>query len=120
MTQPTLLTHLSQAFPQYIGQETNKQMRLNPLLFLMPDRPERQVTLLDSKGCLGFSQMNIGVPQFLGRPISDIGAQHVASPSEIGPTVTILSLGPSETQTTSLLFHDFYLIQTSRTTISLQ
>ena len=43
-----------------------------------PDRADRQLTLVDAEGGLGFGELDIGPPQRLGRPVGDVGAQHVA------------------------------------------
>lgn len=70
---------LLERLPQHIGQEAHQYVREDALLALVPDRPDRQLAFVDAKGRRGLGELDVGPPQRLGRPVADIGAQHVAA-----------------------------------------
>ena len=62
ITQARSFGPLVQCFPEHIGQEADQDMRENPILFLMPDRPDLQVAFMNSKGRFGLGQLDVGLP----------------------------------------------------------
>ena len=56
---------------------------------LMPDRPERQVALVNAESGFGFGELDVGSPQRLGRPVGDVGAQHVAAFAVARPVIPL-------------------------------
>lgn len=62
-------------------------MRLNPILLVMPDRPDAQIGFMDTESRLGFTQLNVGPPQLLIRPLLDVTAQDVSAFGEFAPLV---------------------------------
>ena len=63
-TQPGFVTELTQSFPQDIGKEAHEDVCQDAFLFLMPDRANRQVALVDPKCGLCFCQLNVRFPKF--------------------------------------------------------
>ena len=84
--------------PQHIGEEANQDVGLHALLLLMPDGTDRQVALVDPKGRLRLGQLDVGSPERLGRPIADVGAQHVAALGVARPIVPFGASRPLESQ----------------------
>src|SRR5207253_9199862 len=88
VAQPRLALPLLQRLPEHIGEEAHQDVRLDPLGLLMPDRPERELTLLDAEGGFGLRELHVRPPPRLSVPVGDIGAQHVtalAVPRPLGP-----------------------------------
>ena len=88
------LAHLPQRLPQHICQEAYQNVRLHPLFLLMPDRADRQIALLNAKGRFGLSELDVGLPQFLGSPVRDVAPQQVASLAQAPPSPARLDLRP--------------------------
>src|SRR6266478_10161593 len=65
---------------------------------LVPDRSDRQLALGDAEGCFGFAELDVGSPQRLGRPVLDVGAQHVAALAVARPVVPLGPDRPVEAQ----------------------
>ena len=74
----TLLPHL-EALPQHEGEKANQDMRLNAVLALMPDRPHLELVFVDTKSGFGLGELDIGFPQLVIAPISDVGAQEIGA-----------------------------------------
>src|SRR5207247_654037 len=88
VAQPRSALPLLQRLPEHIGEEAHQDVRLDPLGLLMPDRPERELTLLDAEGRFGLRELHVRPPPRLSVPVGDIGAQHVtalAVPRPLGP-----------------------------------
>src|ERR1700737_1643393 len=68
-----LLPHL-QGLPEDEGEEADQDMCLDAILALMPDRTHAEFVLLDAKRRFGLRELNVGLPELLLVPISDIGA----------------------------------------------
>ena len=62
-------------------------MRLDPVLALMPDRPQVQLIFLDAERRFGLGQLDVGLPQLMIAPIADVRAQEIGSLREGGPIV---------------------------------
>ena len=62
--QPGFVTQLTQSFPQHVRQEAHEDMSQHALFFLMPDRANRQVALVNPKCGLGFCQLDVRFPEF--------------------------------------------------------
>src|SRR5580692_7626664 len=82
----TLLPHL-QALPQHEGEEADENVRLNAVLALMPDRPYLELVFLNAECGLGLGELDVGLPQLLIAPITDVGAQQIGALRERGPVV---------------------------------
>ena len=62
VAQSSPLASLRERLPKNIRQEADQDVGQHPLLFLMPDRTEPQVALVDSERGLGLGQLDIGFP----------------------------------------------------------
>jgi len=60
-------------------------MRLDALLFVMPDRTDAQVGFMNAEGSLRFAELDVGLPQLLVSPVVDVAAQDVSAFTELGP-----------------------------------
>ena len=87
-------TQLAQRFPQHVAQEAHENVSQDSVFFLMPDRADRQVAVVDAECGFGFGQLDVGLPQFLGGPVGDVGAKQVTARAERGPVAIRFSLRP--------------------------
>ena len=71
--QMLLAAQLSQHFPQDIGQRADQNMRLDPILTLMPNGTDPQVTLVNPKCRLSLRKLHVQLPQLLATPVGNIG-----------------------------------------------
>jgi hypothetical protein len=71
------LAKLRQRLPQHKGQKAYQDVRLNPLLFLVPDRSQLQIRFLDAERGLGLGQLHVGTPEFFWAPVRHVAAQHI-------------------------------------------
>src|SRR6185437_8135620 len=78
-----LLPHL-ETLPSNEGEKANEDVSLNAVLSLVPDRTHVQLVLLDLEGGFGLGELNIGLPQLLIAPISNVGTQQIGSFRESG------------------------------------
>lgn len=79
ITQTGAALPLFEGLPQNIGEETDENVRQNTRLSLMSNWADRQLTLVDAEGGLGFGKLDVGLPQRLGRPVADVRTQHVTA-----------------------------------------
>lgn len=56
------LAELAERLPQDLRQEADQDAIQNTILFLMPDRSEADVGLVNSEGCFGFREWDVGIP----------------------------------------------------------
>ena len=84
IAQPGGAGHLMQYLPKDVGQEADQDVSLHPLLGLVPNRADSQVALVNPKRRFGVGQLDVRLPEVLGRPVHDIRAAQDA----IGPAVT--------------------------------
>lgn len=80
------------------SEEANEDMGLNAVLSLVPDRTHVQLTVLDPKGGLGLSELNVGLPELFVAPIADIRAQEIGRPGELGTGVKRGVAGDAEAE----------------------
>ena len=88
---------LRKSFPQDIGQETDEDMSLDSLGFLVPDGTDAQVALVDAKCGLGLGELDIGAPEVFGAPVGYVAAQEIASLAEFGPGAPVVDFAPCHT-----------------------
>ncbi len=69
---------------------------MNPLPLLVPDRTQLQIALVDTKGVLGFGQLDIRFPQIARRLVRDVGSQRIAAFGEFRPLALGLVLFPDD------------------------
>src|SRR6476620_290840 len=81
-----LLPHLK-ALPQHEGKKAHKDVSLNAILALVPDRTHVQLILLDAKSGFGLCELDVGLPQLSVTPIVDVRAQEISALRERGPIV---------------------------------
>ena len=74
MAEAGSLAELPEELPEDVGQKADQDVGQHAVLFLMPDRPEREVALLDAKGRFGIRQLDVGPSQVLVAPAADVGA----------------------------------------------
>jgi hypothetical protein len=70
---------LLQRLPQHVGEEAHQDVGQYAVLTLVPDRPDRQLALVNAEGGFRLRELDIGAPQVLGCPVGEVGAQHVAA-----------------------------------------
>ena len=68
------LGHQAEAFPEHIRQEADQDVGLHAIFALMEDGPELEILFVDAEGSLSFSQLDVCLPEILGRPVADIGS----------------------------------------------
>src|SRR5579864_3410404 len=102
MPQPSALCPLFEGLPQDVGEKADQDVSLDPAGFLMPNRSQRQVRLLDAKGSLDLGELNVGVPELLGCPVGDVGAQYIAAFTDLRPVIPLGAHRPGETQAARL------------------
>ena len=86
-TQPGLALPLLQSFPEDVGKEANQDVRLDAIGSLMPDGTQGQLAFVDSEGRFRLGQLGIGLPERLGSPVRDVGAQNIAAFTVPGPLI---------------------------------
>ncbi len=69
-------------------------MRKDSVGHLMPDGSDRQISLVDSKGRFSIGQLDVGPPEFIGRPVVYVGAKQVAALALLRPLVPLGAFGP--------------------------
>ncbi|MDP2659508.1 MAG: hypothetical protein Q8R28_02100 [Dehalococcoidia bacterium] len=83
-------------------------MGLDPLLLLMTDGPDPQVTLLYAKGCFCFGELDIGLPELLGIPIGDVAPQQVAALTQFSHVRQSSTFSQKHFGSVTYPFHDLY------------
>ena len=63
---------------QAISEEGDEDMRLDPMLDLMIDRPQLEIVFQVFERSFDFGQLNVELPEIGGIAISEIGAQQIA------------------------------------------
>ncbi len=81
-----LLPHL-EALPQHESEKADKDMSLNAFGALVPNRAQVQLIFLDTEGCFGLGELDVGLPQLFIAPIADVRAQEIGALRECGPVV---------------------------------
>ena len=64
---------------EMIGKDTQKDVRLGPILQVVENGALHQRALHGSEGRLDPRQQNVGAPDFIGRQILTVCLQHIAS-----------------------------------------
>ena len=72
------LTHLTETFPEDIGEEADHDVGLHPVFSLMPDGTELQILFVEAERRLGFCKLDIGSPEIFRRPVGDVRPQEIA------------------------------------------
>lgn len=85
---------LLKRLPQRVGEKADQDVRLDAILFVMPDRPDTQVGFLDAESSLGFAELDVGFPQRLLGPVVDIAAQNVGAFAEPCPILPLPPFAP--------------------------
>src|SRR5437660_1695058 len=85
---------LLEGFPQHVGQEADEDVGLDAILPLVPHGTNPQLTFLDAECRLRVGELDVRAPQVLGRPVGDVGAQHVAPFAPTGPVVPFRTRRP--------------------------
>ena len=62
MAEPGTRLPLLERLPEHVGQKADQNVRLDAGLFVMPDRTDAQIGLLNPEGGLGFAELNVGLP----------------------------------------------------------
>ena len=68
------LTQGGQRFPEHVRQKADQNVGQHTVLFLVPDRPNAQVALVNSKRRLRFGELDVCLPEFLVAPVADVAA----------------------------------------------
>ena len=63
-------------------------------MFVMPNRTDAQIGLLNTEGRLSLRELDISFPQFLVSPVLDVAAQDVGAFTERGPIVPLRTCAP--------------------------
>jgi hypothetical protein len=94
--QPGTRLPLLERFPQHISEKADQNVRLDAVLFMMPDRTDTQIGFLNAEGRLGFAELDVGLPQLLVSPVVDVAAKNVSAFTELGPIVSLRACAPLE------------------------
>ena len=68
-------------------------MRLDTLLFVMPDRTNAQIRFVNAEGGLCFAVLDVGLPQLLVSPVVDVAGQDVSTFTELSSAFAWTSTG---------------------------
>ena len=79
IAQTSALAPLGQCLPQHVGQKADEDVCLDAMFFLVPDGTNLQVGLVNAKSCFRFGQLHVRLPQILGAPVGDVGAQQITA-----------------------------------------
>ena len=60
--------------PQHVSEKADQDVCLDAALFMMPDRTDAEIRLLDAEGGLGFTELNVGLPQLFVGPVVDVAS----------------------------------------------
>ena len=90
------LGHQAEAFPKHVRQEANQDVGLHAILALMKDWPERQILFVDAEGGLSFRELDVCLPELLGRPVADIGPQEITAFAHARPLGVFRAAPPVE------------------------
>src|SRR5258705_13858424 len=74
---------------QTIGQEGDEDMRFDPGLVLMEDRPDGEVALKVLEGFLDADEQQVQIPQLGGIVFGEIGAEKITPLAPAGPSQSI-------------------------------
>jgi polyhydroxyalkanoate synthase len=92
------LGQVVERLPEGVGQDTNHHVCLRSPAVVMPHRSQQQLALEHTEGMLHHRQLDVGLPELLGRPAVLIAAQQVGAVAHQGraeflPDPTPLHLG---------------------------
>ena len=79
LPQPHPPRPLLEGLPEDVGQEADQDVRVHPIRALVPDGAETQLALLDAEGRLGIGELDVRLPEGLGRPVRDVDAEDVTA-----------------------------------------
>ena len=89
---------LLQRLPHRISQEAEEDVGLDAVSCLVPDRTQAQLALVRAKGRFGLRQLDVGLPEVLGRPVAQVGSQEVAAFRKHRPLTPLLFFCPRHLQ----------------------
>jgi hypothetical protein len=79
MAQSCTRLPLLERLPQHVSKKADQNVRLDAVLFMMPDRPDAQIGFVNPKSGLGFRQLDVGFPKLFVSPVMDVVAGHLTS-----------------------------------------
>ena len=94
IAQPGTGLPLLERFPQHVSEKANQNVRLDAILFVMPDRTDAQIGFLNPEGGFGFAELNVGLPQLFVGPVVDVAAKNVSAFTELGPIIPLWACAP--------------------------
>src|SRR5438128_5276539 len=89
---------LFECLPEHVGEKADQNVRFDPSGLVMPDRADRKIALVNAERRLRFSELNVGLPEILGRPVLDVRAKDVTALAGAQPVIPFRSDAPRETQ----------------------
>ena len=75
-----------------MNKETNQDMCLGPILFVVENRPHAKIVFLGAEGVFHFGKLDVGVPQRFRIDSAPVGTQDIAAAGLKCPLVTIFVL----------------------------
>lgn len=75
VAQTGVLTQPRQRIPQHISPNADQYLGQYTFFFLVADRSDRQLTLVDLERSFCFRQLNVRIPEFFVASIIDVGSQ---------------------------------------------
>ncbi|MGO9597310.1 MAG: hypothetical protein ACLP7Q_04745, partial [Isosphaeraceae bacterium] len=87
-----------QGLPQNVGQKAHQDVGPDAMLFLMPDRSDQELVLGDSKGPLGFGQLDVSFPERHRLDVAQIAPQDVTTLRDARPLIPVLVALPGDLQ----------------------
>src|SRR5574337_532037 len=89
---------LFQGFPEHVGQETHQDVAAHAAFFMMPDRPDAQLAFVNAESRFGLRELGVGLPNLLGGPARDVGAQDVTALGQRGRALPVRTHRPLHPQ----------------------
>src|SRR3989304_3447457 len=86
----------------------------------MPDGSYPQIALLDPKGCLRLSQLDVGMPEVFSLPAKDVAPQQVAPFAQLRPPPPLLHLLPPHQSPAIAPILDLHLEEARSATVPTQ
>jgi hypothetical protein len=87
-----------EGFPEDEGQETDEDMGLDAVLFLVADGTEVEVGFEGAEGGFSVGELDIHGPEFFRVLFFEVGAKEIAALGEASPVGPVLADGAIETE----------------------
>src|SRR5258708_7059528 len=94
VSQSRLTAELPEGLPQDVPQEADENVGEHAVLFLVPDRPDTQISFVNLERGFRLRQLHVRFPKFFVSPVQNIGSQQIATGTQRGPVANVFDLLP--------------------------